>query len=275
MSSATFGRSTAAGVLAVVAAATALAGAPAAAETFPTASVSRGSERLVYLGASASEHVLVTSKAGRLVVEVIGPEVTAGQGCAATETTPSYTLLDCGLAFSSQAVQFDLKGGDDTVEFLEVAPRGSVLGGADDDRVTLGPASTGHAVEFSGGEGRDTVDYSKADAPVRVSLDLLGGDGRMDIDDDDIADDVEDILGSAYNDRLDGSNTDNVLQGGPGRDYLYGLGGNDHLYANGDDFLPAPAEQDILNCGAGLNDSGHADDDLDYVPANCEIQPAP
>lgn len=78
---------------------------------------------------------------------------------------------------------------------------------------------------FSGGDGTDTVDASGATAGATIDLETLddpfnGATGP---------DDVENAVGSAFNDTLNGNDLRNVLSAGDGDDQLFGRAGNDRL----------------------------------------------
>ena len=73
---------------------------------------------------------------------------------------------------------------------------------------------------FFGGDGVDTVDGSAATAGVNINLDILDPSG---------ADDLENVVGSAFNDTLDGNDNRNQINAGAGDDFLDGQPGNDTL----------------------------------------------
>ncbi|NUB11172.1 hypothetical protein FW320_34185, partial [Azospirillum sp. Vi22] len=83
------------------------------------------------------------------------------------------------------------------------------------------------ADQLIGGIGTDTADYSASTTGVAVNLATgvgAGGDAEGDA-----LSGIEDLIGSAHNDRLTGDGADNVLIGGDGDDVLDGGGGNDTL----------------------------------------------
>ncbi|EGF93692.1 hemolysin-type calcium-binding repeat 2 copies family protein [Asticcacaulis biprosthecium C19] len=94
-----------------------------------------------------------------------------------------------------------------------------VLGGAGDD-------------DLHGVAGNDTVSYSDAAAGVTVSLavnnarQMTGGAGS------DFLIGFENLIGSAFNDRLTGDSGDNVIYGGAGGDRMVGGLGNDTYYVD-------------------------------------------
>jgi Ca2+-binding RTX toxin-like protein len=79
---------------------------------------------------------------------------------------------------------------------------------------------------LNGAAGTDTADYSDAGSAVTVSLAITtaqatGGSGS------DTLTAIENLTGSAYNDRLIGNAANNVLTGGAGQDILAGGAGKD------------------------------------------------
>jgi Ca2+-binding RTX toxin-like protein len=81
------------------------------------------------------------------------------------------------------------------------------------------------ADEIHGGWGVDTASYESSDAGVSVSL--QSGRGRGGDAEGDHLVDVENLTGSAFDDKLIGDDFQNVLNGGDGSDTLIGNGGDD------------------------------------------------
>ncbi len=97
-----------------------------------------------------------------------------------------------------------------------------IYGGADDD-ILIGGSSYDY---IDGGSGNDTVDYSSSTSRVWVGLgnekatdDGLGANDKLV--------NIENIVGSSYNDLLTGSEADNLINGGNGNDVIYSSAGND------------------------------------------------
>ena len=142
-------------------------------------------------------------------------------------------------------------------------------GGADDDRLVGGPGDD----RIVGGDGRDTLDYGGSDAGVTVDL-STGAASYGDAQGDRISR-IEDVIGSAHDDRVTGDGAGNRLTGGAGGDTLTGGGGaddlaggdgNDRLVGNtGDDTLAGGAGDDVLWGGAGddLIEGGTGDDEIE------------
>ncbi len=96
--------------------------------------------------------------------------------------------------------------------------------GENDSDLLLGSAGADY---LDGGLGSDTVDYGASATAVSAYLDGTAGTGG-DASGDTIFF-VENLIGSANNDTLFGSNSANSLIGGDGDDQLFGFGGADAL----------------------------------------------
>jgi Ca2+-binding RTX toxin-like protein len=118
----------------------------------------------------------------------------------------------------------------------------------------------------------DLLDFSDFPGPVEISLNrtsaqVLGAGGEEPIHDLVLtilsATGIEDVIGSAYDDRIMGNERNNTLWGGEGNDWLYGGAGddvlyggpgNDRLYGNrGDDRLAGGEGDDWIDGGAGTD----------------------
>ena len=146
---------------------------------------------------------------------------------------------------------------------------GNILTGGDGADVLFGAggndflyAGTGNDTLFGGsgsdsldgGAGIDLVDYSASGAGVTVNLGGGAGSGG------DAAGDsltgIENALGSAFADVLNGSLANNYLWGGTGNDQLFG--------GDGDDTLAGGAGADTLNGGQGM-------DYIDYSASSAAV----
>lgn len=143
-------------------------------------------------------------------------------------------------------------------------------GGPGDDTIAGGPGATvldyggttsttpadtaalNGADSITGGDGRDTVTYVHRTSQVSVSLDGAGNDGGAG-EGDNVAGDVETVIGGAADDTLTGGAGGDVLDGGKGSDTLRGGDGPDDLRGGGDD-----EGRDTLEGGAG-DDTLHGD----------------
>src|SRR5262245_34812690 len=95
------------------------------------------------------------------------------------------------------------------------------IGSNFDDTLLLTGDAPGQVDRFSGLDGVDLVDASAATAGVDVELDVLDPDGD---------DDLENLIGSAFNDELDGNDLRNQIRGGAGDDQIEGDEANDTLF---------------------------------------------
>jgi len=137
-----------------------------------------------------------------------------------------------------------------------------LIGGAADDDLMGGDSS-----DLLGGGvgGNDTADFSDHDVALRLNI----GGGRNDGasgEYDNIAADVENIIGGTKGDRITGNDGANVLTGGHGSDAIYARGGDDTIYGNdGDDYMAGEDGNDTIYSGDGHNylSGGAGDDYLD------------
>ena len=135
----------------------------------------------------------------------------------------------------------------------------TLWGGRGDDLLAGGPG----ADRLVGGAGRDTLDYGGSDAGVTVNLATSAASGGH--AEGDRFSRVEDVIGSAHDDRITGDGAANRLEGLAGGDTLAGGAGGDRLIGDGgDDFLIGNADADRLWGGAGDDTlwGGRGDDRL-------------
>lgn len=129
----------------------------------------------------------------------------------------------------------DGREGDDTID-----------GGAGDD-VLLG--ALGHDT-LIGGPGNDTANYAAAPSAIFVYLNSTPGNNNLWGVDTIIQ--VENVIGTPFNDSITGTADDNILVGGGGQDTLAGGYGTDFLYGgSGDDTLFTGNGSDLLDGGDG------------------------
>ncbi|MGB8817563.1 MAG: calcium-binding protein [Rhizobiaceae bacterium] len=163
------------------------------------------------------------------------------------------TLLGNALAnvLSGQDGDDALAGreGDDT---LNGGNGNDILsGGSGNDLIVADESGPAGNDLIDGGAGIDTLDYTWISGAAGVSLDLrltmtqnTGGAGF------DTVSNVENIIGSARNDILNGSDLANNLNGGAGNDSLAGNGGDDVLNGfTGSDNIFGGAGNDIIDGG--------------------------
>lgn len=129
---------------------------------------------------------------------------------------------------------------------------------------------------FTGGGGDDLVYYGDRNLAVTVSIDGAPDDGNGDDGPpgarDNVAVDIEELVGGHGDDALTGGEGDDYLDGLDGGDRLVGLGGLDHAVGGvGDDTLDSRdgVGGDANDCGAGtdtaFNDAGDIERDCEIV----------
>ncbi|MCC0807828.1 hypothetical protein FPV16_16595 [Methylobacterium sp. W2] len=122
------------------------------------------------------------------------------------------------------------------------------LGGGDGNDILTGGAGADY---MTAGDGVDWAYYSDSSAGVTVDISAgkvagIGGSAEGDA-----LVDFENILGSAFDDKLFGNGLANILSGAAGNDALYGYDGDDTLLGGaGADRLDGGAGFDVLDYGA-------------------------
>ncbi|HEX8383334.1 MAG TPA: calcium-binding protein [Sphingomonas sp.] len=162
------------------------------------------------------------------------------------------------LAVQAASVTVDGAGGDDVV----TATGGPLVfnGGAGDDRLIAGSGTE----SFDGGDGIDTVNYRAATTGVFVRLGATAGAAGTGPGGDRLLS-VEAVIGSRFNDSIDGGVGAERLIGAGGNDILRGNGGNDLLEGeDGNDDLMGGAGDDALYGGEG-EDNLRGDDGRDLL----------
>lgn len=129
-----------------------------------------------------------------------------------------------------------------------------LFGGADNDLIFGGSG----ADLIHGGTGIDTAIYTDArrmknDSLINgVFVDLATGEGHLGDAQGDRLLNIENVMGSRYNDAINGDDGNNKLDGGDGNDVISGRLGDDLLIGGqGNDRLNGGSGQDILEGGAG------------------------
>jgi Ca2+-binding RTX toxin-like protein len=163
-------------------------------------------------------------------------------------------------------------GGNDRLDFpcvnpqTDQTPGGDILnGGAGDDQLNGGPAGVPlESDKLLGGDGTDTVDYSQRAAALTVTLDDVQNDGEVG-ESDNVASDVENVIGGSAGDTLVGSDAPNALDGRDGDDVIIGGGADDMLAGGvGNDTLSGGDGGDTLT-GADGDDALAGDDGNDSL----------
>jgi Ca2+-binding RTX toxin-like protein len=157
----------------------------------------------------------------------------------------------------------NLVGGDGADTLNGGSGADTLLGQAGDDRLNggLGPDV------MRGGPDRDTVTYEGRNGDVTVTLNDRDDDGE-DGERDNVASDVEVVLGGTLDDTLTGDRDPNTLAGGSGQDLVIGNPGGDVLTGGSapDVIRSRDGERDEVDCG---DDGDLAVVDAEDKPRNC------
>lgn len=217
----------------------------------------------------------------------ITASATEAAGGTATSTVTQHVTITRGTNSDI------LDGGAGNDMLIGGSGNNMMTGGSGDDVVSGGAGNdtfmAGLGNDFyDGGSGSDTLNVSAA--TVGMTIDLLIGTATG-LGTDSVFN-FENVIGSAYDDRITGSNASGYFDGGNGNDDIRGGGGHDTILGgegndslrggggndtisggNGNDTIRGEAGNDVLNGDAG-NDSytGGADfDTLDYSLSTAAI----
>ncbi|MEL6617675.1 MAG: calcium-binding protein [Pseudomonadota bacterium] len=153
------------------------------------------------------------------------------------------------------AIKIDLAHSVTTIEAPDPNAVVSYFGTAGDDdlvgdvTVDVFFASSG-ADSLNGGENRDYVTFD--DFSAGVKLDLLFPDKNQGELADDILVSIEGVMGTAFQDVIEGDHVQNWFEGGDGNDILRGRSARDRLFGEeGEDTLNGGKGRDRLEGGAG------------------------
>ena len=238
-------------IRAVLATALVLCALPAAAQAGFVEEASDGT--LKYRAANGETNSLIVTDAGRVV------ELRDNAGL--TTRTPlcaqvSNVLARCALGIRFSEAQ--LGDRNDSTSIRTTQRSAFVDGGTGDDLFFAGMAPAASVVEYRGNQGIDTVTYAAASAGAAMVQDEQFNDGRPSVGDrDNVRRDVEQFIGSPFNDRFQGSPTGLVqcvgcsgasfrqhFTGGLGDDTLIGGTNMDTYFSpsldGADTILPGP-----------------------------------
>jgi hypothetical protein len=164
------------------------------------------------------------SYAGATAAVTVSLSGNTASGGAGTDTLSFFQNI-LGSAYA------DVLTGDDNGNTLD--------GGGGNDTLIGGLGSD----VLVGGNGSDTVSYAGSSAGVTANLTssvyrgvsqgaAYSGYGGGNDAAGDVLSNVENLIGSSYNDALMGTTGDNTINGGAGNDLMWGDNGNDVIYAN-------------------------------------------
>ncbi|WP_310467117.1 M10 family metallopeptidase C-terminal domain-containing protein, partial [Sphingomonas sp.] len=129
----------------------------------------------------------------------------------------------------------------------------ALTGGAGDDTLEGGPGND----TLDGGAGNDTASYGAATSRVTVDLAIAAAQDTSGAGIDTLIS-IENLIGSAFNDRLTGNGAANVIDGGDGQDNITDGAGSDTIRGGaGDDMITASvgAGNDVYDGGDSAYDT--------------------
>ena len=127
-----------------------------------------------------------------------------------------------------------------------------------------------------GGTGIDTVSYRRD--PGSVNVNLVQNEARDGFGGVDQIYNVENVVGSAFDDRITGDAQANTIEVGDGNDYVAAGAGNDRIFGeNGNDTIFGEGDDDYLVGGSGngwpsdILNGGSGNDTASYITAKTSV----
>jgi Ca2+-binding RTX toxin-like protein len=250
--------------LATVLAASGLAlGTPGSALAATPATVKLGSSNgfggeLIYNGGTGNASNLRIVREGGKIAVTDGAPITVGAGCVSVTATKAL----CDQTFGGRQVMRVSAQLGDLNDRVSVEGRfvGQILAGAGNDFLLAGQKDCCGDSQFiyNGGPDFDTVSYERAVTAVTVTLDDVNNDGlikEFGTSRDDIGDTVEQVIGSAFADKLTGDERFNGLFGLGGADTIDPGAGSDRVFGDGgnDVVLVKDGADDLVDGGSGTD----------------------
>jgi Ca2+-binding RTX toxin-like protein len=227
-----------------------------------TIAVYSGTAQIAGFPASSINGIVVNGNDGNDTVTTTPPKPTTVNGGDGNDTITGSAGND---TIKGDAGNDSLTGalGNDDIE-----------GGTGDD-ILDGSAGNDTVQGFqgadllSGGTGTDTVDYSERNTTsytlpgVTITIDDAFDDGAAN-EGDDVALNIENVIGTAQNDTITASGYNNWIDASNGSDTVYATGGNDTILGqNGWDLLDGGSGNDVIDGGSASDTVyGQGGDDL-------------
>lgn len=169
-----------------------------------------------------------------------------------------FSVTEAGIQFARIELNDQTERGLFQLDIRNTEKQETNFGGGDDAAVLRDDVLEQIKLDLDGGDGVDTLDLSQVSAGVNVNL----RSGKLD---DSKARNFENVIGTEFDDRIQGDNQDNEISGLGGIDTILGRGGDDRLIGGkGDDVVKGGNGDDALvwnnGDGSDLMDGGRGED---------------
>jgi len=181
---------------------------------------------------------------------------------AGTGTAPSATDTLSGFENIKGSNFVDTLSGDVGVNVISGGAGNDTLDGRDGNDTLLGESGDDTLIGgfgddlIDGGIGKDVIDFSTETSSVNVVLKTDDDGTAISNQGTDTIRNVEDVIGSDFDDTITGSESKNSLFGGDGKDIVSG--------GDGDDIIDGGLLADTLY-GGGQNDTVHGNEGADTI----------
>lgn len=174
-------------------------------------------------------------------------EDTVMMSASALETLDAHAWA--GVEVFSGVQQVSLRGPNNAVRY-DVSGASTIVGGNGNDRIVF-TATSIDGGDYDGGGGGNTLDFSRINDPLNISLDGVANDsspfGTFNVRPTFLR-----VYTGAGDDTLAGTASGETIDGGAGDDSIDGNSGNDYLVGNfGDDVIRGGGGDDTLEGSAG------------------------
>jgi Ca2+-binding RTX toxin-like protein len=222
-----------------------------------------GTELVIETGGAASQMDAVLLDDGRVAVSYITGDGEIGMqildvrdlvNAPGTYTPDQWQIGTIGDdIFTADGISETVaahSGNDTITESGQI--RSYLMGDGNDRLIVVSPVNND---THDGGAGIDTIDWSAVSAPGGISFNMALGTAITNVGgEDEVMTGFENLIATAFNDSVIGTNGRNSIEGRDGDDVLSGAGGNDLMFGgSGNDRLGGSVGLDKLFGGDGID----------------------